>query len=296
MVTLSGPDVRLSDLFTNVGPDAGRILGPGPAPGSRIVVKAPQLAAIAQQFGIDWQPEGPGDQVILQRAGHPLPRSAVVAVLRTALVSAGAPSDAELQLPGFSPPVVGLHDATKLTVEQLDYDPVSGRFTALLGLPSDGAAPGELRITGRALAIATLPVPTHRLARGVVIGTADLRMMRVPATMAGNDVAQTMADAIGMSARTQLAPGQPMPLSALAPPTLIRRGDPVVVLLDQPGLSVTAQGQALQGGTMGGHVRVLNPLSRAVLEAEVIGPDRVRVLPGSLPLRPAEGVRRIAER
>ena len=38
---------------------------------------------------------------------------------------------------------------------------------------------------------------------------------------------------------------------------------------------------------MGERVRVLNPVSRAVLEAEVTGPGRVRVRPDSVPLVPA---------
>lgn len=296
MVTLSGPNVRLSDLFADAGPDAARVLGPAPAPGGRITVKAAQLAAIALQFDVDWQPAGAGDQVILERPGRPLPRAAIVAVLRPALASAGAPADAELQLPGYSPLIVGLHEADKLTVEQLDYNPGSGRFTALLGLPGNGDALREMRVAGRAVAMAMLPVPTHRLARGTIIEAADLRMTRVAATSVANDMAQTMADAIGLSVRTQLAPGQPMPLSDLVQPMLVRRDDPVAVLLDQPGLSVTAQARALQDGSLGSRIRVLNPLSHAVLDAEVTGPDQVRVRPGSMPLRPATAMRRIASR
>ena len=49
--------------------------------------------------------------------------------------------------------------------------------------------------------------------------------------------------------------------------------------------ALTAQGQAMETGAIGERIRVLNPVSRAVVEAEVIGPDRVRVAPNAFPMR-----------
>jgi len=51
-----------------------------------------------------------------------------------------------------------------------------------------------------------------------------------------------------------------------------------------PGLLLLAQGQALESGAVGERIQVLNPASRAVVEAEIVGRDRVRVAPGSVPL------------
>ncbi len=59
----------------------------------------------------------------------------------------------------------------------------------------------------------------------------------------------------------------------------------MLMLLDSPGIALTAQGQALEAGAIGERIRVLNPVSHAVVEAEVIGPDRVRVAPNAMPLR-----------
>ena len=54
------------------GPKPTRVLGPGPAPGGRIVVEAAQLAAIARQFGVDWRPASPADRAVLDRPGRML--------------------------------------------------------------------------------------------------------------------------------------------------------------------------------------------------------------------------------
>ena len=56
------------------------------------------------------------------------------------------------------------------------------------------------------------------------------------------------------------------------------------MMLDSPGITLTAQGQAMEPGALNERIRVLNPASHAVVEAEVIGPDRVRVAPNKVPM------------
>ena len=41
----------------------------------------------------------------------------------------------------------------------------------------------------------------------------------------------------------------------------------------------------MEPGAIGERIRVLNPVSRAVVESEVIGPDRVRVSPDTMPVK-----------
>jgi flagella basal body P-ring formation protein FlgA len=71
----------------------------------------------------------------------------------------------------------------------------------------------------------------------------------------------------------------------LAPPSLVARNQPVTLLLDAPGITLTAAGRALDAAPRGAMVPVMNLASRAVLEGEVIGPGRVRVALGSVPMQ-----------
>src|SRR5690348_9637468 len=89
ITTLHAQVVRLKDLFDDAGRNADRVLGPGPAPGGRIVVEARQLAAIARQFDVDWRPISSGDRALLDRPGRPLDRDVALDALRAALISAG---------------------------------------------------------------------------------------------------------------------------------------------------------------------------------------------------------------
>ena len=285
--TLAAPVVRLSDLFDDAGPRADRVLGPGPAPGARIVVEAAQLAAIARQFGIDWRPVSTADRVVLDRPGRLLAREEVAATLRAALTGVGAPADGDLELPDFAAPTVPLEGRTETAIEQVDYDAASGRFTAMLGVIRADMPIQRMRLSGRLQEMVELPVLAHRLPVGSVLQPGDLTTARLRAGALHEETVRTIADAVGRALKRQAVAGQPLSTADLMRPALVEKGALVSMELSAPGLALTSQGVAQEAGGAGDRIRVLNPTSRAVLEAEVIGPRRVRIAPGSAPVQPA---------
>ena len=287
MTSLHAPTVRLSDLFDDAGDKANLVLGPGPAAGARIVVEAPQLAAIARQFGVDWRPASSADRAVLERAGKPLKRDDVLTAVRNALVAGGVSDDCDVELTEFMPPLVPFESQPQPVVSDLDYDANAGRFAAMLSITGAGMEPVHMRVSGKVDDTIELPVATSRLPAGAVLGKDDVHVARVRVSYVHGEVVRRLSDAIGLQLKHQLAPGLPLVRSELSRPSLVQKGARVLMLLDSPGISLTAQGQAMEAGAIGERIRVLNPVSRAVVEAEVIGPDRVRVAPNSLP-RPTE--------
>jgi flagella basal body P-ring formation protein FlgA len=278
------PVVRLSDLFDDAGAESLRVLGTAPAPAGRIVVEAAQLAAIARQFGVDWRPSSSSDRAVVERPGKLLSREPVMAVLREALAGVGAPDDADIELPGYSPPLVPQEADPRAAIEQLDYEAASGKFTGVLAITADAMPVLRMRLSGCLQQMVEVPVPSHRLQPGVVIGTADLQMARVRAGLVRGEVARNTAQAVGLAPRRIMMPGQPLLLAELGHLAAIQKGAKVAMQLEEPGLTLLAQGVALESGGIGDRIQVLNPSSRAVVEAEVVAPDRVRVAPGSTPV------------
>ena len=115
-------------------------------------------------------------------------------------------------------------------------------------------------------------------------GADDLRMARVHVTSVHAEVAHDPAAIIGMQVKRQLPAGAPIALADLMPPTQITRGDPVRMQLQVGALSLIGQGLALESGAAGERIRVRNISSQAVIEAEVVTPGVVRVVPGTAPI------------
>jgi flagella basal body P-ring formation protein FlgA len=288
LTTLAAPVVRLSDLFDDAGAHADRVLGPGPAPGERIVVEAAQLAAIARQFGVDWRPASTADRAVLDRPGKLLPRATVTAALMAALARVGGPEDADLQLPGFEPPLIPTEANPSVSVEQLDYEGATGRFSATVLVGGEAMAPIWLHLAGQLDEIAHVLVPTHRLAAGSIVRAADLAAAKVHAATLRGEVVREPAQALGQALRHAVPAGQPVLLAELQRPLVIAKGARVAMELRMPGLAVIAQGTALDGGALGERIHVLNPVSRMASEGEIVGPDRVAVAPDSVPVPDGE--------
>src|SRR4051795_9225202 len=108
MTTLHGPNVYLSDLFDDAGHNANRLLGPGPAPGGRIVIEAPQLDAIARQYDVPWRSISEGDRAVLEWPGRPLPKETVVEAARTAMTASSDMEDFDIDLANFTSPIIPL--------------------------------------------------------------------------------------------------------------------------------------------------------------------------------------------
>jgi flagella basal body P-ring formation protein FlgA len=298
MTTLHGPVVYLRDLFEDAGPNADRVLGPGPEPGGRIIVEAPQLNAIARQYGVEWRSVSRADRAVLEWPGRPLNTDEVTDAVRLAITAVGASEDIDIDLTGFSPPIVPVEVKTVSGVSQLQYDSSSGRFTAALTVTADGMNPIDTPISGRVAEMIEAPVALTRLLPDTVLRPEDVRMARVPMTTLQNEVARTVEQITGMQLHRPVAAGQPLRLADLSRPALVQRGATVQIELSSAGLSVTGQAVALDPGAEGDKIRVQNMTSHAFMYAEVVGPGQVRITPdapAALPTSPARYDRRIRQ-
>ena len=128
-------------------------------------------------------------------------------------------------------------------------------------------------------------VATRRMALGEVIRPGDAREIRLRAERVRPGMASRLDQVVGQETRRPLALEGMVALVDLGPPSLVARNQPVTLLLDAPGITLTAAGRALDAAPRGAMVPVMNLASRAVLEGQVIGPGRVRVALGSVPMQ-----------
>lgn len=289
VVLAAGPLLRLGDLFENAGPLADRAVGAAPQPGRRMLLDAADLAAIARRHGLPWRPLSGDERSVVERPGRPVPRAEIETLLRDELSRQGADPEAEIELPAFAPPLVPLASAPEVALEAAHYDAATRRFAATLVVAAGDIPAQRLRLAGRALPTVPVAVAARRLAVGEIVGAGDIEERRMRAERVRPGTAQRAAEVLGRQMRRPIGAGLPFMLADLAAPAVVRRHQPVLMVLDAPGLSLTAQGRAMAAAALGEVVPVMNLLSRAVVEAEAIGPGRVRVLPGAVPVRAGRG-------
>lgn len=273
--------LRVADLFDNPGPRGAATLGAAPAPGRRIVIEAAQLGAIARGYGVPWRPLSGQERVVVERPGRALPRAEIEALLREELPRLGMEPDSEIEIVGFIPPMIPLAASHQAVLEGATMD--GNRFAATLVLSADGMATQRMRIAGRAVPTTPVIIATRRIALGEVLRAPDVRETRMRSERVRPGMATRLDQVVGQETRRPLAVEGMFALVDLGPPSLVGRNQPVTLLLDAPGLTLTAAGRALDSAPRGAMVPVMNLASRAVLEGQVIGPGRVRVALGTVP-------------
>lgn len=278
--------LRLGDLFDGLGAQAAQPLGAAPAPGRRLVLEAAQLQSLARTHGIAWRPLGPHERAVVERPGRPVARDEIEDALRADLLRLGLDRDAELDLGTLLPPMVPLGVPVQVATEGTSYDPQTARFAATLVVLAEGMPTIRQRLAGRAMPTEAVVLATRRLALGETVGPGDARLVRQRAERVRSGTAQRLDQVVGQQLRRPMAAEAPFMAADLAAPSLVERNALVVLLLEAPGLSLAAQGRALESAPRGGLVPVMNLMSRSVVEGQVVGPGRVRVAMGASPLSP----------
>ncbi len=157
------------------------------------------------------------------------------------------------------------------------YEPRNGRFEVSFEIASEGsAARARLRFTGVAIETAEVAVLTRNVERSELLKSSDVVTERRPKAELGGDAA-VRGQAVGMQMRKPLRAGQALKIADLAKPDLVQRDDNVTLIYETAGLYLTMRGKALDNGTDGDTVSVMNLQSKRTVSGVVIGRDQVAI-------------------
>jgi len=164
---------------------------------------------------------------------------------------------------------------------QARYEPRSGRFDVSFEISNDvNSTVAKLRFTGVAIEMLDAAVLTRNVERGDVLKASDVVIERRPKAEAGND-ATTRSHAVGMQMRRPARAGQALRVADIGKPDLVQRDDNVTLIYESAGIYLTVRGKAVDTGTEGDTVTVLNLQSKRTVSGTVIGRDQVSIaIPG----------------
>lgn len=142
---------------------------------------------------------------------------------------------------------------------------VDGRFYRTVSL--------ALRLSlMREVVVASYPLPRH-----AVVKATDVRLERRDIGLLTHEPLADLALAVGRRTTRMLAMGNVVASDAVELPPLIQKGDVVTVMVESPGLLVTAKGIAQEGGKVGQLVRVKNTASGREVLGKVESDKTIRV-------------------
>jgi flagellar basal body P-ring formation protein FlgA len=229
---------------------------------------------------LTWRPLSEHVRAVVTRRSEVIGQREIEELILDALIAKGADPTAELELGNqFMQLHVPANGNSTVQVEDTVLDARSNRFTAILAAPTGKGGMKRTRIRGRLFKTAEVPVLNRRVLIGEVITGKDIRWIKVRAGRLQNNTIVNETELVGHTPKRGLRAGDPILASAVQRPVLVPKGSLVIMVLRTPQMLLTAQGKSLQDGANGDVIRIRNPRSKTVVEAEVVGEGRVAVRP-----------------
>lgn len=278
-VTVSGDVVRIGDFIDNAGDVAQIAVFRAPDLGTTGAVPVSAVLAALRSHAIIGVDAGAIHEVMVTREARTLSQKDIETEIGRQLEHKNGLGDAGNLALTFDRDVRVLQlDASHrgaLTAIASRYDTRSARFDITFEIPRDGnASPTRLRFTGTAIETVETAIVTRGVERGETLKASDVVVERRPKSEVGNDIA-TRDRVIGMQMRKQLRAGQPLRMADLAKADWVQRDQNVSLVYETPGIYLTLRGKAVESGTEGDMISVMNLQSKRVVQGTVIAPGLV---------------------
>ncbi len=282
VVRVTSDVVRIGDLVDNAGSLAQVAVYRSPDLGTTGTLTTSEVLATLranQVFGVDTRGIG---EVVVTRLARTLSAKDVELKVAHALerryglgaaASLTVTFDRDLGTLQLDPANAGEMRATATR-----YDPRNSRFDILFEIANtDTGTPTRLRFTGTALETVEVAVLTRSVEANEVLKASDVVTERRPKAEVGTDPA-SRDKAVGRQTHRALRAGQAVRSADLGNPDLVQRDQQVTLIYENAGLYLTIRAKAMESGTAGDTISVLNPQSKRTVQGIVTGPGQVSVL------------------
>jgi flagella basal body P-ring formation protein FlgA len=183
-----------------------------------------------------------------------------------ALIAKGAGTQLHVVLYGKRGAVLSRSDALiKTEVSGLQYDPGSGRLSALLLFQANGVNLTPVRVSGRYESLVSVPMLTHTVENGEKITQADLTMTAYGMRRLHKGTVMDVSGIIGKTPLRAIGPGRPIRMDELTTPADVKKGQQVTLSYQTGGMEIHTVGEALQSATIGSRIEVRNTASHIVV-------------------------------
>jgi flagellar basal body P-ring formation protein FlgA len=279
-VTMTNEIVRIGDLVDHAGALAGTPIFRAPDLGETGTVTAERVIEAVRPYRLALD-TGDISEVVVTRAGHVIPVKDVKAALARALAGRSGLGEAEDLSFAFDMELRPLHlrpsVPTNLEPRQITFDRRSGRFDIMLSAGSASSRDLLFHYTGVVTETRDAVILAVPLARGDVIRQADILIERRPKAELDGGASEKVSDVVGLAARRPLNAGQMLHRADLMKPEIVRQNEPVTLIYEMPGILLTVRGKAVNSGSEGDIVSVINLQSNRTIQGTVVDPGRVKV-------------------
>lgn len=293
-VTAAKKRVTLLDLCdqTDMSEDYKALLakddiGPAPAAGTEKFIQSEQLKShikhylTARGYDMSQVEISVPDRIVIARQTIEISKEQIESIYRDFILSKATwdPRDVEVRSVYFSGKV-------ELPSGVMTYETAANPRERFLGNVSitihfliDGERERSVQVTGKVDLFQNVVNAARPLKRGDVISETDIGIERVNIADAPDRFTTQTDQVVGKRLVRDAGLHQAINLADLDEPLAFKKGSTVTIIYSQPGLKLTAKGQAKENGTVGNTVRITNVMTNRIIFCRVLDDTTVQAVP-----------------
>jgi len=295
-VTVSSDIVRIGDLIDNAGAAANTPIFRAPDLGQTGAVPVRAVLDAVRPYGLLAVDARGLNEIAVTHASRTIPADAIEQRIVTALTARyaiGKPEALRVSFDQVMRPIeLPLTSAAEPAVTRMSYDKAGGRFDVTFEL---AASRRQWRYTGTAIETVEAAIAMRPITRGDIVQQSDISVERRPKSEFASEPPASLSGIVGLAARSNVRAGQGLRSSDLMKPEVVKKNEMVLLHYEVPGIVLTMRGQALESGTEGDTVNVLNIQSKRTIQGVITGTGRVTI-PSSPTARVAASDTQMSER
>ncbi len=144
-----------------------------------------------------------------------------------------------------------------------------GRVSSTISIKIDGVEVRRARASAYIEVYQPVVTASRQIRKGEVITQADLSERFMPISRLRGRFIQDFAEVEGKAARRTIRSGQVIDADLLRPPTVLKRGQRVMIVAASKALEIKVPGEVMEDGGIGDSIRVRNLMSRKLIIGRV---------------------------
>ncbi len=260
-------------------------IGDAPPAGSEKFIDPAQLRAYLQKLleskGLtvsDVQLDIP-DRIVVRRESTQLSVEQVESIFKKYVAenSPWKPQNVTVQRVQFTGlPIIPAGQMTYEVIPATSKQRLIGNVTVNVEFYVNGEKVRTLGVTGKVEVFENVYMASRPLRRNEIINPADVEVQRINITETADRFATRPDQVETRRVLRDIGVHQPIELKDLDKPLVLKKGDPVTIIYDQPGLQVTAKGRVSADGGIGDTLAVVNVASKKTIYCKVLDGQTVR--------------------
>ena len=278
--------VRVGDVFGGTGPKADTIIFEAPAPGKIKKLSTQTLLRSARDMGINWVPPKYLKHIQILREGQAFTSADLKSIILTEAANAGVPDDSDIVVYGRLKGIYLPMDASLSDVEVVSFALTNNGtgFTASLELPVSKNKSRSLNVNGKLQQTRYMPVLATAIAPGTVIAERHIVWKKFPTNRITSRAVQAQQGLLGLTVRRPIQAGKMILTSDTMKPIAIHKGSRITMVHQNGALNLSAVGRAMEDGSIGETIRLMNLSSKQMVEGRITGPGKIEVISNRLRL------------